>query len=145
MSAVEIRSSHELLLTHQVTLSFPISHTPVQIEPVHCRWAVRDHRACVWCGERELHFGLRWTVEYSLGLNDKFLTQRRRLCNPTEQPRPWMSWSNAAVPARPDTEFHFPNGPVLSHGAAVKTIDWASLRRSHSLAHRERVRVRALR
>jgi hypothetical protein len=28
------------------------------------------------------------------------------------------------VPARPDTEFQFPGGPVLVHGRDLRTIDW---------------------
>ena len=35
-----------------------------------------------------------------------------------------MSWSNAGVPARPDTMFDFPNGPVLVHESRIRTIDW---------------------
>jgi len=51
---------------------------------------------------------MNWTVEYSLGENDEFLTQRTVFFNPDSEGHPWMSWSNAGVPARPDTEFHFP-------------------------------------
>ncbi|MCX8109023.1 MAG: DUF5107 domain-containing protein [Verrucomicrobiae bacterium] len=109
-----------------IEVSFPISHTPSQIEKVHCRAEKTGGRAYVWVGERELHFGLQWTVEFSLGEGDFFLTQRCFFRNPTGQTRKWMSWSNAAVPARGDTAFHFPNGPVLVHGAQVETIDWAT-------------------
>jgi hypothetical protein len=35
-----------------------------------------------------------------------------------------MSWSNAALPSAPDTEFHFPKGEVLSHASRLDTIDW---------------------
>lgn len=111
-----------------IEVSFPISHTPIQIETVHCQTADAGGRVYVRCGERELRFGLQWTVEFSLGAGEPFLTQRTRFRNPGLRPHPWMSWSNAALPARPDTEFHFPAGPVLSHGAAVQTIDWAAAR-----------------
>lgn len=37
-----------------------------------------------------------------------------------------MSWSNAAVPAAPDTQFHFPGGTVLVHDSALRSIDWRS-------------------
>jgi hypothetical protein len=37
-----------------------------------------------------------------------------------------MSWSNAALPSEPDTEFHFPAGKVLSHASRITTIDWTS-------------------
>jgi hypothetical protein len=108
-----------------IEVSFPISHTPVQLERVAYEARRVGDRAYVWCGERELHFGMEWGVEYSLGASDAYLTQRTYFRNGTSQAHPWMSWSNAAVPAFPDTEFHFPDGPVLYHGADVKTIDWA--------------------
>jgi len=109
-----------------IEVSFPISHSPVQIVPVHCRTAETEERLFVWCGEREIRFGMQWTVEYSLGKDDCFLTQRTYFHNPTSEPHPWMSWSNAGVPARADSEFWFPNGPVLEHGDDMKTIDWAT-------------------
>ncbi len=109
-----------------IEVSFPISHTPVQLERVASKSRKAGNRVYAWCGERELHFGMQWTVEYSLGEGDAFLTQRTVFHNPSGQAHPWMSWSNAAVPVRPDTEFHFPNGPVLSHGARLERIDWAA-------------------
>lgn len=109
-----------------IEVSFPISHTPVQIERVHVRTEKIGDRVYVWVGERELRHGLQWTVEFSLGECDAFLTQRCFFRNPTTTARKWTSWSNAAVPAQSDTEFHFPNGPVLAHGKTVGTIDWAT-------------------
>jgi uncharacterized protein DUF5107/uncharacterized protein len=107
-----------------IELSFPISHSPVQIVPV-MHVITRDReRLYVSCGERELRFGMNWTVEYSLGEGDAFLTQRTVFFNPDRDAHPWMSWSNAGVPARADTEFHFPGGPVLVHGRDLRTIDW---------------------
>ncbi len=108
-----------------IELSFPISHSPVEIVPVVHEVAREDDRVYVSCGERELRFGMQWTVEYSLGENDFFLTQRTVFFNPDRDAHPWMSWSNAGVPARPDTEFHFPNGPVLVHDRELRTIDWS--------------------
>ncbi len=107
-----------------IEVSFPISHTPVQIVPVLHQVAKSGERIYVWCGERELRFGMHWTVEYSLGEPDDFLTQRTLFYNPDIEAHPWMSWSNAGVPARPDTEFHFPGGTVLHHGQEMRTIDW---------------------
>jgi hypothetical protein len=107
-----------------IELSFPISHSPVEIASVLYE-IKRDHdRIYVSCGEKELRFGMQWTVEYSLGEADDFLTQRTVFFNPDSGPHPWMSWSNAGVPAQPDTEFHFPHGPVLVHDCEVRTIDW---------------------
>jgi len=107
-----------------IELSFPISHSPVQNVPVQHVVTCDRERIYVSCGERELRFGMHWTVEYSLGEHDAFLTQRTVFFNPDRDAHPWMSWSNAGVPARPDTEFHFPGGPVLVHGRDLRTIDW---------------------
>ena len=51
-------------------MSFPISHTPVQNVPVRYQVERKGDRVYAWCGERELRFGMHWTVEYSLGEAD---------------------------------------------------------------------------
>src|SRR5258706_8215417 len=107
-----------------IEVSFPISHSPTQIEKVNYRIDKTKDRTYVTCGERELRFGMQWSVEYSLGPADNFLTQRVVYFNPGTSTDPWMSWSNAALPSAPDTEYHFPNGKVLSHASHVDTIDW---------------------
>lgn len=107
-----------------IEVSFPISHTPVQIETVHHLTRKIDNRAYIWCGEREVCYGMQWTVEYSLGPDDRFLTQRTLFYNPTQANHPWMSWSNAALIALPDTELHFPEGKVLQHGDKLQEIEW---------------------
>jgi hypothetical protein len=109
-----------------IELSFPISHTSVEIFPVLYEISRSQDRIYVSCGERELRFGMHWTVEYSLGTGDSFLTQRTIFINPDQEAHPWMSWSNAGVPARPDTVFDFPNGPVLVHDSRIRTIDWTA-------------------
>ena len=83
-----------------------------------------DDRTYVTCGERELRFGMQWSVEYSLGPDDNFITERVLLHNPGTASYPWMSWSNAAVPSAPDTRFDFPGGQVLAHSSILDTIDW---------------------
>ena len=107
-----------------IEVSFPISHSPTQNEPVLYRTDRTKQRVYVTCGERELRFGMQWSVEYSLGTEDDFLTQRAVFHNPGSSPHPWMSWSNAAVPSAPDTEFHFPGGDVLSHSSKLEIIEW---------------------
>ena len=108
-----------------IEVSFPISHSPTQNDPV--LWKVDrtpgGGRVYVTCGERELRFGMQWSVEYSLGADDHFLTQRTVFHNPGTSPHPWMSWSNAAVPCAPDTQYHFPNGQVLSHASTLTVLD----------------------
>lgn len=107
-----------------IELSFPISHSPVEIFPVLCDVARSQDRIYVSSGERELRYGMHWTVEYSLGAEDRFLTQRTVFFNPDGESHQWMSWSNAGVPARIDTVFDFPNGPVLVHESRIRTIEW---------------------
>ncbi len=107
-----------------IELSFPISHSPVETASVCYEVSQHSDRIYVCCGERELKYGMHWTVEYSLGEGDAFLCQRTLFSNPDSEAHSWMSWSNAGIPARPDTEFHFPAGPVLVHDSGVRTINW---------------------
>jgi len=107
-----------------IEVSFPISHSPVQNEKVLYKIDNTPERIYVTCGERELRFGMQWSVEYSLGSNDNFLTQRVVFYNPGNIAYPWMSWSNAALPSAPDTRFDFPKGKVLAHASVIDTITW---------------------
>jgi hypothetical protein len=109
-----------------IEVSFPISHSPTQNEKVLYRIDQTTDRTYVTCGERELRFGMQWSVEYSLGPSDNFLTQRAVFYNPGTKAYPWMSWSNAALPSAPDTQFDFPSGKVLSHASVIDSIDWKS-------------------
>src|SRR5882672_8978715 len=58
-----------------IEMSFPISHSPSQNEKVLYKIDSTVGRIYVTCGERELRFGMQWSVEYSLGDGDDFLTQ----------------------------------------------------------------------
>lgn len=107
-----------------IEVSFPISHSPTQNDPVLYRVDRTQRRVYVTCGERELRFGMQWSVEYSLGADDDFLTQRAVFHNPGTSAHPWMSWSNAAVPSARDTQYHFPNGKVLAHSSTLTILDW---------------------
>jgi len=107
-----------------IEVSFPISHSPVQNEKLLFKIDRAGDRIYVTCGERELRFGMQWSVEYSLGNGDPFLTQRVIYLNPGHSTYPWMSWSNAALPSGFDTEFDFPKGRVLSHSSKIDTIEW---------------------
>jgi len=107
-----------------IEVSFPISHSPTQNETILYKIDKTKDRVYVTCGERELRFGMQWSVEYSLGANDNFLTERVIFNNPGTVAYPWMSWSNAALPSAPDTKYDFPKGNVLSHSSKIDTIDW---------------------
>src|SRR6476469_11134569 len=65
-----------------IEVSFPISHSPTQNETVLYKIDRTKQRIYVTCGERELRFGMQWSVEYSLGDDDDFLTQRAAFHNP---------------------------------------------------------------
>ena len=107
-----------------IEVSFPISHSPSQNEKLLYKIDRTGDRIYVTCGERELRFGMQWSVEYSLGAHDNFLTERVLFYNPGKSAYPWMSWSNAALPSASDTKYHFPKGRVLSHSSVIDTIDW---------------------
>ena len=62
-------------------VSFPISHTPSQIETLHLQVVEHSDRCYVYCGETELRFGMQYTLEFSLGAGDNFLTQRCAWCS----------------------------------------------------------------
>src|SRR6201989_2288226 len=74
-----------------IEVSFPISHSPVQNEKLLFKIDRTGDRIYVTCGERELRFGMQWSVEYSLGNGDQFLTQRVIYLNPGHSTYPWMS------------------------------------------------------
>ncbi len=107
-----------------IEVSFPISHSPSQNEKLLYKIDSSSNRMYITCGERELRFGMQYSIEYSLGINDNFLTQRVVYYNPGTEACSWMSWSNAALPSAPDTKYFFPNGKVLRHSSSVDTIDW---------------------
>lgn len=109
-----------------IEVSFPISHSPSQNEAVQYRIDSTSDRIYVTCGERELRFGMHWSVEYSLGREDDYLTERVKFHNPGRQAYPWMSWSNAAIPSAADTRYQFPKGSVLRHASMLDTINWAT-------------------
>ncbi|WP_054022972.1 DUF5107 domain-containing protein [Bacillus sp. FJAT-28004] len=121
-----------------IEVSFPIAHTPVQIETIHACVKQIGDRLYIWCGEQEIRYGMQWTVEYSLGSDDRYLTQRTLFHNPTSQAHSWMSWSNAALPARSDSQFHFPSGQVLRHADVLEEIEWEK-NREYLLADYDRM------
>src|SRR3569623_238253 len=59
-----------------IEVSFPVSHSPSQNEKVLSEIEKMPGRVYVTCVEMELRFGMQWSVEYSLGDNDDFLTER---------------------------------------------------------------------
>jgi hypothetical protein len=109
-----------------IEVSFPISHSPSQNEKILYKIEKTKDRIYVTCGERELRFGMQWSVEYSLGEGENFLAERVKYHNPGKKAYPWMSWSNAALVSAPDTKYDFPNGTVLRHSSKIDSINWSS-------------------
>lgn len=107
-----------------IEVSFPISHTPSQLEPVCFQVKEREGRIYVWMGETEAAYGMQWTLEFSMGEGDGFLTQRVLLHNPTAKTCSYMSWSNGAVPARADSIISYPAGEVLDHSRQLAAARW---------------------
>ncbi len=83
-----------------------------------------EQRAYVTCGERELRFGMRWSVEYSLGAGRRVPHRARGhpQSRPAAAPLDVMVECRAAVGA--GHAYDFPNGAVLSHASRIATIDW---------------------
>ena len=71
-----------------IEVSFPISHSPSQNEKLLYEIDSSSGRTYVTCGERELRFGMQYSVEYSLGSQDNFLTQRVVYINPGTEAYP---------------------------------------------------------
>jgi hypothetical protein len=72
-----------------IEVSFPISHSPSQNERVLYKIEKANDRIYVTCGERELRFGMQWSVEYSLAKTDQYLTERVIFHNPGKSTYPW--------------------------------------------------------
>lgn len=107
-----------------IEVSFPIAHTPNQLERVYYQVEERDGRLYLWMGETEICYGMQWTLEFSLGEKDEFLTQRAAFHNPTPWEHTYTSWSNAAVPAFDDSIISYPNGNVLAHSKELYEMEW---------------------
>jgi hypothetical protein len=75
-----------------IEVSFPISHSPSQNEKLLYKIDSNSNRTYVACGERELRFGMQYSIEYSLSAQDNFLTQRVVYTNPGTEAYPWMSY-----------------------------------------------------
>lgn len=118
------RSPRQAWISSGIDVGFPIHRSPIQLSPLLYKTETHGNRLYIWCGEQEIMHGMQWTVEYSLGAHDDFLTQRTFFSNSTKQPRPWTSCTHAVVPVSADTEFHFPNDEVVARGSEIKTIDW---------------------
>src|SRR5438128_2749210 len=54
----------------RIEVSFPISHSPSQNEKLLYKIDSSGSRTYVTCGERELRFGMQYSVEYSLDAQD---------------------------------------------------------------------------
>ena len=59
-----------------IEVSFPSRIRQLKMKLFFIKLTGPNERIYVTCGERELRFGMQWSVEYSLGTDDNFLTER---------------------------------------------------------------------
>lgn len=108
-----------------IELNFPMAHSPTGTEPVgHEIIRNDDGSAGVAVGERELRWGLCWRAEVKLYPGFRGLCVAVRCWNPTETTRNVQWWSNAAQPAGGDTEFVYPDEPLIAHIGGEKAGQW---------------------
>ena len=111
-------------LSGGIEFNFPIAHSPTSIARVGCRTGSRDGYGFVRVGEREARTGMEWVVELGLFAGLPILVQRSAFRNLTGTDHPWMSWTIAAVPSTPETEFIHPPHRVLVHDDRVTEAEW---------------------
>ena len=108
-----------------IELSFPTTHAPSGNDPVGYELLRRpDGGAGIAVGERDLRWGLCWRAEILLFPCFRGVSVSVRGWNPTTTTRQVQWWSNAAQPAGGDTEFVFPDEPVLQHILGEENGDW---------------------
>ncbi len=107
-----------------IEFNFPIAHSPTSIASVGCAMGTLDHYGFIRIGEREARTGMEWCVELGLTAGCPAVAQRTSFRNLTGAEHPWMSWTIAAVPSTPSTEFVHPPHQVLIHDDQVRESQW---------------------
>lgn len=100
-----------------IELNFPLTHSPTGLEPIGYE-VIRDHDAGmvgVAVGEQERRWGLSWRAEVRLYRGYRGVIVAVRGWNDTSAGRAVQWWSNAAQPAGGDTEFVYPDEPIVAH------------------------------
>lgn len=108
-----------------IELNFPSTHSPTGMDPVGFE-LLRGDGGCagVAVGEREMRLGLCWRAEIKLYPGVRAVCVAVRGWNPTSTPRDVQWWSNCAQPAGGDTEFVYPDEPVLAHIIGEESGRW---------------------
>ncbi len=98
-------------------LNFPYTHSPTGTDPVAYE-LIRDDEAemvGVAVGEQEKQWGLSWRAEVRLYRGYRGVILAVRGWNDTDSTRKVQWWSNTAQPAGGDTEFVYPEEPLVAH------------------------------
>ena len=99
-----------------IELNFPGAHSPTGNDPVGYEIIERaDGSAGVAVGEQEIRWGVSWRAEVKLFPGFRGVCMSTCCWNPTDTTRSVQWWSNAAHPADGNTEFVFPNEPLIAH------------------------------
>ena len=109
-----------------VELNFPYTHSPTGTDPVAYELVHDDEAgmAGVAVGERDRQWGLSWRAEVRLYRGYRGVVVAVRGWNDTVTRRKIQWWSNAAQPAGGDTEFVFPDEPMVAHIGEEKRGTW---------------------
>ncbi len=92
-----------------VEYNFPNSHSTTTLEPVE--WRIienEDGSASFICGDCERVGRMIWCVEVILRPGFASIEMRTKLHNPTEYPKRFYYWMNAAVPIYNETQVIYP-------------------------------------
>ncbi len=92
-----------------VEFNFPNSHTVTTMAPVHCHTRQHpDGAAEIVVGDLECVSRMSWQAAIKLQPDSSAIAMRSCLFNPTDYPRRYYYWINAACPVYPETEFIYP-------------------------------------
>ena len=92
-----------------IEYNFPNSHSTTTLEPVE--WRVQENKdgsASFVCGDCERVSRMIWCVEVILRPDAASIEINTKLHNPTEYPKRFYYWMNAAVPIYDETRFIYP-------------------------------------
>lgn len=108
-----------------IELNFPSTHSPTGTEPVGFSLLEDAYGgAGVAVGEQDLRLGLHWRAEIKLYPGFRGVCVAVKAWNPTSTIRDVQWWSNCAQPAGGDTEFVYPDEPVLAHLIGEQNGHW---------------------
>jgi len=104
--------------------NFPVAHSLLSIDPLPFRIERGDDgSASVITWHRDKPTGLEMFLRLTLRPDRRDLQVIAEMYNPTPVRKPYDYWTNAAIPARDDTEYIFPTRWMRVHGVP-KIYEW---------------------